>query len=45
MVGSHVTVVEALDRLIPTVDKVLAPQSEVSLQKDGGEVLTKRPCC
>ena len=26
--GSHVTVVEALDRLIPTVDQGTSPQSE-----------------
>lgn len=41
--GSHVTVVEALDRLIPTVDKELARSLKMSLQKDGIDVLTKCP--
>ena len=41
--GSHVTIVEAMDRLIPTVDKELARSLKMSLQKDGVEVLTKCP--
>jgi len=41
--GSHVTVVEALDRLIPTVDKELARSLKMGLQKDGIDVLTKCP--
>lgn len=41
--GSHVTVVEAMDRLIPTVDKELARSLKMSMQKDGIEILTKCP--
>lgn len=41
--GSNVTVVEAMDRLIPTVDKELARSLKMSMQKDGIEILTKCP--